>query len=312
MQKRSGIVLMMTLGFIAVITALVMWSVSISQSRFNKVVEIDEENQFMVVFGDFTKMITKFDINSSESLELFLSMQIPPIVEAKTKIGLGFRAQSMMDKLNINYILHSLVEHETNTTNRYQDIYLRRPLEKFFAFFSLSDPFLMIDFLLDTVDKDLVERGGFSEIAAEDFDFRVGKIYNFEHFKKITQVYYKQTKDTHIFNITKEKFEKYFYFGEPKDPPLLDCSSPFVLPAMELITEDELVITQETDFCQEANRTLKTLNKIYNISQFENKKKYLVKCTLNLDTENGLREISFVYDVKEKRISNIDKNFQEQ
>ncbi len=315
MRSRHGIVLMMTLGFIAVITALILWSVSISKSRFDKVVEIDAENQFSIVFQDFTKLITQFDINSSDALSLFLSMDLPPIMEEKTKIGLGFSATSMMDKLNINYILASLVDHETNTKGAYQDPYLRRPLEKFFRKFELSDPFTMIDFLLDTVDKDDLERANFSEIATEDFDFRQGKIYNFEHFKKIREYYYKSTHDENVFKITREEFERYFYFGEPKERLLLDCDSLYVANAMGLIVEDEMMIEEATDYCVEANVTnnpnMKTLNKIYNISQFANKKKYLVKCILNLDVENRLREISFDYDVSTKRISNIDKNFQE-
>ena len=313
MRQRNGIVLMMTLGFIAVITALILWSVSISKSRFDKVIAIDAENQFSIVFQDFTKLITKIDINSTDALTMFLSMDLPPLVEPKTKIGLGFHPASLMDKLNINYILYSLVEHETNTTNAYQDPYLRRPLEKFLAKFELSDPLTMIDFLLDTVDKDDIERAGFSEIATENFDFRQGKIYNFTHFKKIRDVYYQSTRDEKVFEINQKEFEKYFYFGEPKERLLLDCDSLEVDAAMGLIVEDEMFIAEDTDYCAEANNTaMKTLNKIYNISQFANKKKYLVKCILNLDTENDLREISFDYDVSAKRISNIDKNFQEQ
>jgi hypothetical protein len=311
-HRRKGIVLMMTLGFIAVITALILWSVSISKSRFDKVVAIDNENQVSIIFKDFISLITKFDINSSDSLALFLSLDLPPLAEEKTHIGLGFHSQSLMDKLNINYILSSLVEHETNTTGAYQDIYLRRPLEKFFAKFQLSDPFTMIDLLLDSIDKDDIERSGFSEIVSQEFDFRQGKIYSFEHFKKIRDYYYKSTRDENIFKITKEDFESYFYFGEPKERLLLDCSSLYIEKAMSLLIEDEMVITSESDFCEEAKMPqMKTLKEIYNISQFENKKKYLVKCILNIDTENVLREISFEYDVSTKRISNIDKNFQE-
>jgi len=312
-QKRKGIVLLMTLGFIAVITAMILWSVSISKSRFDKVVAIDAENQFSIVFKDFTKLITKLDINSTDALMMFLSMDFPPLAEEKTKIGLGFSSETLMDKLNINYILHALVAHETNATNAYQDNYLRRPLEKFFREYELSEPFTMIDFLLDTIDADDLERASFSEIATENFDFREGKIYNFKHFKKIQAYYYKSTRDANVFNIKKEDFEQFFYFGEPTDPPLLDCGSAYVDKAMRLIVEDEMQITPETDFCAEANNTqMQTLKEIYNISQFDNKKKYLVKCILNLDTEYALREISFDYDVSTKRISNIDKNFQEQ
>lgn len=314
MRARKAIVLMMTLGFIAVITALILWSVSISKSRFDKVVALKAENQFSIIFKDFTKLITKFDINSSDSLANFLSMDLPPIAEEVTKIGLGFHPESLMDKLNINYIVASLVKHETNTTNAYQDVYLRRPLERFFALYELSDPMTLIDFLLDTIDEDDFERASYSEIATENFDFRQGKIYDFNHFKKIRDYYYKSTRDENIFKIKRSEFEEFFYFGEPDERLLLDCDSLYVDKAMSLIVEDEMLITEETDFCSEANTTnpnIKTLNEIYNISQFANNQNYLIKCILNLEIENNLREISFDYEVKTKRISNIDKNFQE-
>jgi hypothetical protein len=55
---------------------------------------------------------------------------------------------------------------------------------------------------------------------------------------------------------------------------------------------------------------MKVLKKIYNISQYSNKSKYLVKCIVNLDTEDSRSEISFDYEVNSKRISNIEKSFQ--
>jgi len=101
----------------------------------------------------------------------------------------------------------------------------------------------------------------------------------------------------------------------PNERLLLDCHSPYVAAAIGLIVEDEISITEETDFCKESNSSnnpnMQTLNEIYNISQFANKKKYLVKCILNIDIEDAQREISFWYEVRNKRISNIDKNFQE-
>ena len=310
---KKGIVLMMTLGFIAVITALILWSVSISKNRFDKVVEIDAENQFQLIFNDFTKMVTQFDINSSDKLQLFLAMDFPALVESESKIGIGFHPKSLMDKLNINYILGTLVDHETNTSKASQDPFLRRPLEKFFAQYELSDRDTMIDFLLDTIDKDDMDRGSETEIVTQNFDFRQGKIYDYEHFKKIMKRYYQGTEDENIFKITKEDFKEVFYFGEPNERLGLDCESLYIAKSMGLIVEGEMLITEETDFCAEAkNQSMSTLNKIYNIAPFAKKKKYLIECTIDLDTEDSHRGISFEYDVSTKRISNIDKNIQKQ
>jgi hypothetical protein len=308
---RKGIVLMMTLGFIAVITAMILWSLSITKSRFDKVAEIEAQNQFAVVFKDFSALIKKFDINSSEKLDMFLSVNFPAIMEEKTKIGLGFTPTSLMDKLNINYMLKTMVDSETNSTKAIQAQYYRRSLEKFFRSYELSDPYTMLGILQDCIDKDDVERASYSEIVSYDFDFRQGKIYDFNQFKKIKDYYYKSTRDPNIFNISKDDFEEYFYFGDTKEYGLLDCSSLDVDRAMGLIVEDEMSITDESDFCEESNSTsMRVLKKIYNISQYSNKSKYLVKCIVNLDTEGSRSEISFDYEVNSKRISNIEKSFQ--
>ncbi len=311
MRQRSGIVLMMTLGFIAVITALILWSVSISKSRFDKVIAIDSENQFSLVFKDFVSLIKSIP---AKDFETILQMpKLPPLPEEKSKVGLGFGVESYMDKLNINYITKSIVKYEKENKNIPKE--LLRPLNKFCDLFELSNPYLFVDLLLS------VSRGG-SEIAMDNGDFREGKIYNFNHFKKIEMYYYQQTQDQHIFKIDKEELTRYFYFGDNNDSlGGLDCQkdnaggrNPY--PALSLIVEDEMTLNpKEEGYCQETNSSnnpaMKTLNKIYNISQFANKKKYLVKCILNLDVDNRLREISFDYDVRTKRISNIDKNFQE-
>jgi len=308
---KKGIVLMMTLGFIAVITAMILWSLSITKSRFDKVAQIDAQNQFAIVFKDFSALIKKFDINSTEKLDMFLSIDFPAIIEEKTKIGLGFTSSSLMDKLNINYMLNSMVDSETNSTKATEALYFRRALEKFFRSYELSDPYTMISILEDCIDSDDVERASYSEIVSYDFDYRQGKIYSFEQFSKIKDYYYKSTRDPNIFNITKENFESLFYFGDTKKYGLLDCSSLDVDTTMALIVEDEMSITNESDFCQESNTTaMKVLKKIYNISQYSNKSKYLVKCIVNLDTEDSRSEISFDYEVNSKRISNIEKSFQ--
>ncbi len=305
---------MMTLGFVAVITALVLWSLSTTQKEFDRVSQIDAQNQFNLLFKDFSKMIKSFDINSSDGLELFLSMSLPGITEPKSGVTVTFRSESLMDRLNINNILYqSILPPKPDSEQK--RAFLMRPLEKFFAKYELSDPYTMIDILLDTIDLDDLSRGNDTEIANEDYNFRQGQIYNFTHFQKIIKYYYKLTDDENIFKITKEEIEKYFYFGDSKTNYMIDCSSTreHILDAMSLLINDEITLTQDSDICAETNTTsMKELKKIYNISEYANKKKYLVKCIINLDTQSYKRGISFEYDVSSKRIDNIDKNFQEE
>ncbi len=315
---RRAVVLIMTLGFIAVVTALVLWSLSTTQKEFDKVAKIDAQNQFNILFKDFTKMIQTFDINSTDALELFLSITIPPITEPKSGVTVTYSSESLMDRLNLNNLLYRLSKPARNTPDEEEKPILARAIYRFFEQFELSDAETMFALLVDTIDMDTISRGGNTEIADEDYDFRQGAIYSFEQFERIKERYYEITKDENIFKISREEFEKYFYLGDPKSRNILDCSATraYIYDTMSLIANDELVLSKDVDICSEFNsttsRSMKQLKKIYNISQYAKKKKYLVKSIIHLETQTYKRAISFWYDLSSKRISNIDKNYQEE
>ena len=314
---KKGIVLLMTLGFIAVITAMIFWSVSISKKRFDRVGGIDSQNQFNIIFSDFSKVLKKGDFNSSDKLNVLLSICFPPIVDAKSGMGVGFCAKSMMDRLNINYMLDTIISSEKNSSKELGAKYFQGAIAKYLSTKELSDPYLFISILLDTIDLDQIERSTNSEISEEDQDFREGRIYDFNQFKKIEDQYYKITLDSSVYTIDKEDFERYFYFGDPKTKPLLDCSNisnsnkDGIKELLPIISDEYIEIGEGMDICKEINSTLPNdLKKIYNISKYSNKSKYLVRCRLTLVNEYNQEEISFDYEVNSKRISNIDKTFQ--
>ena len=307
---KKGIVLLMTLGFIAVITALILWFLNITNERFDRVAYLNQRNQFNIIYEDFSNMVKKFDINSSDKLDILLSIDFPAMPTQKSGLGVGFSSKSLMDKLNINYILDTIAKSDNNSSKKEAAIYYLRAFEKFLSKFELSDSGLFINMMLDTIDLDDVERGSYSEIANEDFDFRQGKIYDFKTVKKIEDNYYKAIKDANIYKINKDEFEKYFYFGDIKKYGLLDCSQEGSLDTFSLILEDEMSLNEEMDLCKETNSSsMKKLKKIYNISQYSNKSKYLVRCKIDLDLQDRFLSVSFDYEVNSKRISNIDKSF---
>ncbi len=322
---KKAIVLLMTLGFISIISALVLWSLNISKDRFDKIVYIDAENQFGIVFKDFIKIINQNtkEINDSEKLDMFLSIGMPAIAEAKTQVGLGFIVESKMDKININYILSRLVVLESKDERDDNITYFQRPLFKYFEKHELSNPDLMYDFLLDSVDKDDMERGSGTEIANDDIDFEQGKIYSFNHLKKIFNKYYQESRDKRVFNIKRSEFEEYFYFGDTSQGMFDIGRCEFGCKAMELLIDDEITVDKDTNWLEifankddkkdeTLDETLKKIKKIYNISQFNNKSKYLVKCIVTFDTSEYRRDISFDYDIGSAGVENIDKNFQEE
>jgi hypothetical protein len=309
---KKGIVLLMTLGFITVIAALILWSVSITKNRFDTVMNLQNRNQFDLVFADFTKMVKKFDINSSQKLDLFLQICFPPLIEPKSGLGVGFCSESLMDRLNMNYMLESIVQSDHNSSKKEAASFYMRAFEKFFSKYEMSDPYTFINMLLDTLDLDDIERSSYSEIASENYDFRQGRIYSFSQFKKIEDNYYRVTKDSSIYKIDKDELSHYFYLGDPKSPPLLDCSGKNAINSFSLIVTDEMSLSNDldVDLCAESNTTaMRKLKKIYNISQYSNKSKYLVRCNIDLESKESRQTLTFDFEVNSKRISNIEKSF---
>ncbi len=307
---KKGIVLMMTLGFIAVITALILWSLTITKDRFDKVSQINMQNQFNIVFQDFSKLVKSIDLRNRDKLNAFLSISFPSLPRPKTGLGLGFSSNSQMSKLNINYMLKTMVDSEKNSTLAPKAAYYKRAIEKYLAKFDLSNPYEFENILLDCIDLDDIERGVDSEIVIDDFDFKQGKIVNFKQIQKIKDAYYKSSRDLNIYKINRDDFERYFYYGDTKKYGVLDCEADGIEDTIALIVEDEMSITDDSDICQEANSTsMQILKKLYNISSDLNKSKYLVKCRVNLDNDDFHQVISFDFEINSKRISNIDKTF---
>jgi hypothetical protein len=310
-MKRKAIVLLMTIGFIALISALVLISISISKRSFDEVVYLDARNQFNVVFKDFVKMLdtnTK-KIKTSTDLDTLLGFFMPAMKEPKTGIEFGFDLESKMGKLNLNYLLVSIVEDE-NDENR---TILELPFDKYFSKISLKEPRLLIDMLLDTIDKDDLERGSYSEIASEDYDFTQGKIYGFSHLKKIFDHYYEASKDSNIYKIDRDLWEESFYFGDVnRSKQAFDCENA-ELETLNLMVDNEIL--DQDRFCQQFDKPkdayLIKLKDIYNFSDFNKTNQYLIQCNIIFNSENFNRNVRFDYDIKTGKVDNIDKNFQE-
>jgi len=321
---KKAIVLMMTLGFIAIITALVLYSLSISQKSFGAVAQIDAQNQFALTFKDFTKIldtVTK-EIKEPEALDMLLTMDIPPLTEPKSGVTIGLEMDSYMRKININAVLAQLIKAEGNCDQNMTTELLCRPLDRFFERYEIRDKRLMMDLMLDTVDKDDIEMGSETEIALEDIDFSQGKIYSFNHLQKIFDKYYQLSSDKNIFKLDREIVEDVFYFGDTNlTTQMLDCSVDplntqnafaYILPAH--------LLDADSDYCQlfdkksetlATDSELKLIKETFKVKQFDlndTKSKYLIKCNLILGTQSLENELIFAYDITHKRIDRIEES----
>jgi len=312
---KKAIVLLITLALLSIISTLIVVSLNISTKNLDRVAYIDAQNQFSLVFKDFVKIIKNFskDINDSQTLDMFLSNStLPGLYDEKSGITIGMMVETKMDRINLNYLLNQLVQNSKNGDVNLTSEFLLTPLEKFSAFYRLSDSALFIDLLLDTIDQDQEERAPFSEISALDFDFREGKVFSFNHLKKIFNHYYKLSHDERIFAITENDFDRFFYFGDTKKYGLLDCNR-VSSEVMKLLIRDDFDM-QDSDYCtlfKDPPDELKKIKKIYNITDFDKNSKYLVECQVILNTDEFNQTVSFDFDINSARIESIDKNTKE-
>ncbi|MCH9812315.1 MAG: hypothetical protein K0U47_00020 [Epsilonproteobacteria bacterium] len=317
---KKAIVLLMTIGFIAIISALVLISLSISKKSFDQAVALDAQNQFSVVFKDFVEILktNSKSVKKETDLDIFLGFSMPPMIEPKTGVEVGFLLESQMGKLNINYMLARMVAADTNSSLQDERTHFQEVLERYFEQYGIDDRIRMVNLLLDTVDEepDPIERGAYTEIVAEDFDFRQGKIYSFAHLKKIFAHYYKNSYDVNVYKIDQDTWEETFYYGDSNisKKTFLDCNQFDFTPTVDLLTNNAY-LGQVVDYCDEANQSntdLSNLKKFYNISSFDNNNSYLIKCSIIFNTENFKRNVTFDYEVTTAEINNIDKNFQDE
>ena len=326
---KKAIVLMITLGFIAIITALVLYTLSISKKSFDVVSLIDAQNQFSLAFKDFDRILVQNSkaVKDADSLEMLLAAStIPPVTEPKTGLTLGFEMRSKMKRLNLNAILVQLLPAEGNCDQNLTTELLCRPLVRFFDRYEIRDRRTMLDLLLDTVDRDDIELGSDTEIANEDIDFAQGKIYSYNHLQKIFDRYYRLTSDKNVFRLDREKVESLFYFGDSNlSTQMLDCridplaeEDPFgyIVPshmqAVEPVEEGYYcALFRDKSPALTTEPELSELKQLFRIKEFDSndtKSKYLLKCNLILGTGNLENELTFTYDITHKRIESIDES----
>ena len=321
---KKAIVLMMTLGFIALITALVLYTLSISQKSFSAVAQIDAQNQMMLTFQDMTQMLKSIskEIKTEGGLDVLLQTDIPPLTEPKTGMTLGLELDSYMRKINLNALLKQLLPAEGNCDLNMTTELLCRPINRFFERFDIRDKQLLIDLMLDTVDKDDLELGSETEIGAEDIDFAQGKIYSYNHLQKIFDQYYRLSSDKNIYRIDREKFEEVFWFGDTNlSRQMLDCgvdvtasqnAFTYMLPEhMQNGQQDYCALFGKNSQAFSDDAELAMIKNIFRIKQFDlnrTKSKYLIKCNLILGTGQVENELVFDYDIIHKRIDRIEES----
>jgi hypothetical protein len=281
---RKSIALFLTLVFITITLGIIGVIINIykeiSKNNFEKV--ISQNSVLIMNIKSVLDNVVK-DINGSDIKNIYGTF---PVTNKDGSFRLLVEIKPLLDKININ-------EYLNKNKKKYIDTFLDNILE----YYQIKDPVFFKSLILDTLDRDDVERVGDSEIRLEDKFFINGKILNYSHFKRILDYYVKYTEDKDIYKIP---WEQLIWFGD-KDS-IIDCDiiNKNVAKFLGLVFDEDLS-------CKELKRNEENKNilKKLSIIPFNKKISYLIDIEINYSKQ----KMDIYYDINKKRIENIKSNF---
>lgn len=286
---KKGIVLLLTLGFIAILSVLISFVLSLTNRIYGEVNSVHIKNQSFILFSDIKKLLDDYSdqIENDNDFTNFL-LGAPPFYDDKSKLGLNVEITPLNNRININSIL---IDKKINN-NLIQ--FLKNVCEKY----NILDPNFFISLVLDTIDEDNLEREALSEISLQNLKYSNGAIYDMNQFIILEKYYANTVQDKNIFRVP---WEKLIYFGE-KNSTILDCKR----------VNKELIFliglnSNNYSGCSDLNNTKnKDISKKFNLKRFNKENHYYVLVKIYYQINDIKDKASFVYDVKTKKVSNFE------
>ncbi len=173
-MKKKAIVLLVTIGFIAIITAIILQTVAISKSSLDDLMSLKRQNQMMLLINDAKKILENKDL-----VDYLTENETKiPIQDQKSGLSLTFSCVSLKTRFDLDKLLNC---PKTECKN----------------------------IIIDYANKhDLGSDTFFYELLKKH------KINSLNDLKKIKELYLADTRDFYIENITKDDFEKYFFVSD--------------------------------------------------------------------------------------------------
>ena len=289
---KKGIALLITIGFIVILTSIITYMFSITEKVFDVASKVDTKNQKAILFSDVKSLLDRYaqDVKNSEDLDTFL-LGTPPFFDEKSDLSLQIELKPLSNKININSILIKNKVDE-NIQNFIQNIS---------ATYNILDVSFFISLILDTIDIDDISRQALSEISRENVKFSNSRIINKDHFDIILNYYANTIRDN---NILKVPWDELIYFGKTQKS-ILDCDRM----GRELVYILGLNIEDFggcSDLVSEEN---KKIADNYAMKIFSKESSYfmLVEAIYQLNSTDN--KISFIYDMKTKKVEFVKNRF---
>jgi len=268
--------LLFTVIIIGILSAILNTVNSFSFEFYKK---IPQDSLLIKDTEKILKHISK-EINSSSDLDMLFNTF--PFVSDNFKVLITISPLS--SKIDVNEL-----------KNKKAKKHIISMLQNILTQYNIQDPQYFINLILDTLDKDTLERNPPSEICIENSTFLNGKIYNFKHFKKILFFYEKNRMDKSIYNIP---WKKLFYFGDGNIKPVDFERMPKEIKTALGLEEETLEALKKNP------QTKKTVQNL-DIIPFTKNKPYLIKVDINYSDKHIIK---LIYDINKKKAVDIENS----
>ncbi len=292
MKIKKGIALLITVVMLAALSILVLKSYNISGKFIKDNDTIRVLAQSNRLFLD-SKKIFKANFKDLNDTQAFQYLFSKPFVIPSNVFKITFIFNPVDNRVNINKILHN------SKINK--EIYSL--LENILISYNVEDSDFFLKIVLDTIDKDNDERVYGSEIAKQNRFFSNGEIYSKEEWMQIID-YYAQNRDDK--NIYKIPWSKYIGFkGNSIDINFASLQLiKFLLPNQ---TVDQSFKDKYYNSFKDLSVDKKRENILKKIGVVFDTSRVLAKIRYNNFNKNI--DISYIYDIKYKSISDIKYTF---
>ncbi|MEO1927773.1 MAG: hypothetical protein ABGX26_03710 [Nautiliaceae bacterium] len=269
---RKSIALLITLMFLFIVISILGFILNTTQKSL-KTNNIPQEN---LLIKNSIELLNSIKLKTlKQTKEIFKTF---PIQSKKGDLKAIIEISPIFNKPDINAYLFK------KKINPLIDTYLTNILETY----DIKDPIFFKNIILDTLDKDSLEREADSEIILQNNLFQNGKIYNKKHFLQILNYYVQKTNDK---NILKIPWDNLIFFGNGENNSL----------TCEFLNKDVKKYLNITDLKCDKKNNLDIIN-------FKNQNSFWVLIKIEYIYHNIQNKIRVTYDIRKKKVINIEAN----
>jgi len=286
---KKGIALLITIGFIAILSAVIAYMFSLSNKVLTTNTKMQQINQSAVLVDDVKTLLDSYAhaAKNDNNLSRFL-MGIPPFYDSKNGLSLEVDTIPLSNRININAIL----------INNKVDQNIVKYLQNICATYNVLDSTFFISLVLDTIDTDENARQALSEISVENLKYTNGSIADKREFKVLERYYAEVAQDKNIFNIP---WDQFIYFGG-HTTGMVDCDR-MSKEMLAILGFDSENFAGCSDIKSNESKAIATK---YNLKKYTKENNYYILVKIYYQIQSIKDSMSFIYDIKTNKASNFE------